>query len=67
MNLYCGACREFERGLPSDLEAREGIAMQKACAWYHVTYAQPWSHYSAAHSSQVTPRIPTLKLQCLLA
>ena len=28
--------------------------MQKACAWYHVTYAQPWSHYSAAHSSQVT-------------
>ena len=27
--------------------------MQKACAWYHVCYAQPWSNYSAAHSSQV--------------
>lgn len=51
-------CRGFERALPSESEERELVAAQRACAWYHVTYAQPYSNYSGPYNSQV-PFMPS--------
>ena len=51
--LNQSACREFEEQNRAEIPgthsvAREHRALQKACAWYQVTYSPAWSGYGPA-------------------
>ena len=50
-SLVSRASREFEERTVAEAEGAEAAyqrAMQRACAWYHVTYSPEWSGYGPA-------------------